>query len=209
MKTRLTFLFGLLVCIAACDVGVNKTIYVDDGETHRGGINSVNGGIMVGRNCTLLGSGRTVNGRIEIGTGSRVEDLQSVNGSVDVDENVAINGDIETVNGNITCGAGTEIDGGIMSINGRVRFIRTRVDRNVKTVNGNVTLEDSSTVKGDVVIEGRRRGGRSDNAITIRIVNSVVEGDVIVEDADANVRVYLSEGGKVLGEITNAEVIEE
>ena len=209
MKIRIDLLWGLLLWFSACDFGVNKTIYVDDGETRRGGINSVNGGIIVGKDCALMGSSRTVNGRIEIGSGSRVEDLQSVNGSVDVDEKVVVNGDIETVNGNITCGAGTEIDGGILSINGRVRMSGTVVGRDVKTINGNITVENESTVKGDIVIEGHRRGGKDSNQITIRIINSVIEGDVIVEDEDVNVRVYVSAGGKVLGTVKNAEVVEE
>lgn len=212
MKIRATLILNVLVLvlISACDVGVNKTIYVDDGETRRGGINSVNGGVIVGKDCTLKGSCRTVNGRIEIGAGSRVEDLMSVNGSIDVDENVEVRGDVETVNGNISCAAGVAIDGKVQSINGRLRLSGVTVERDLSSVNGDIILESQSSVKGDLVIEGRRRG-RSNNLheIRIRIVNSVVEGDILVEDKDANVTVYLSEGGKVLGKIENAEVVEE
>ncbi len=207
MKARLG-LFLTLLLSAACDVGVNKTIYVEDGETRRGGINSVNGGIIVGRDCTLLGSSRTVNGRIEIGPGSRVEDLQSVNGSIDLYENVVVNGDVETVNGNLFCGAGTEVEGSVQSINGRIRLDGAVVQRDVKTINGDITLENASTVKGDVVIKGRSRGGSRDQVI-VRIIHSTVEGDFIVEDENLNVRVYLGDGGKILGKIANAEVVEE
>ena len=210
MKARVALLCNLLALFSACDVGVNKTIYVEDGETRRGGINSVNGGVIVGKDCTLMGSSRTVNGRIEIGAGSRVEDLMSVNGSIDVDENVEVSGDVETVNGNISCAAGVEIDGKVQSINGRLRLSGATVHRELKTINGDITLEKQTTVKGDVVIEGRRRGQSEKwNQISIRVVNSVVEGDIIVEDEDANVRVYLSEGGKVLGKIEKAEIVEE
>ena len=37
---------------------------------------------------------------------------------------------------------------------------------------------------------------------------SVVEGDVIVRDPKRKVKVILSGGGKVLGEIENAEIVE-
>lgn len=209
-----SILYYSLLClfiffIFACDIGINRTIYIGDGETKRGDINSVNGSIIIGKECKVLGSSRTVNGRIEVGKQSQVEDLQSVNGGIQVDDGVRVAGDIETVNGGISCGREVEIAGGVKTINGKIRLFNTLVSRNVKTINGEITLEDQSRVRGDIVIEGKRRGFEDWNKLRIKIKNSLVEGDIRVEDADANVLVYLSDGGKVMGKIEHAEVIHE
>ncbi len=126
-----------------------------------------------------------------------------------MDDGVRVDGDIETVNGGVSCGRGVEIAGGVKTINGKIRLYSTLVSRDVKTINGEITLEDQSRVRGDIVIEGKRRGFEDWNKLTIKIKNSIVEGDIIVEDEDANVQVYLSDGGKVMGKIEHAEVINE
>ena len=64
--TRKILLMGLfsalLVLNCGCDASVNRSIHVGDGE-HSGGLNSVNGSIHVGSNCSVDGNCRTVNGR--------------------------------------------------------------------------------------------------------------------------------------------------
>ena len=61
MKRVLYFCWMYLAISLAgtCDVGINRTIYIEDGETKRGDINSVNGSIIIGKECKVLGSSRT------------------------------------------------------------------------------------------------------------------------------------------------------
>ena len=194
----------------ACRFGVNKTIYVEDGKTRNGSLNSVNGGIIIGEQCVVRGSSRSVNGRIEVGRESEVEDLQTVNGKIRIARDVKIDGDIESVNGSIRCGAGVNVDGRITAINGRIELDHTTVERDIHTTNGDITLEDNTKVKGDIVVEGKKGRGRGYHRLDIKISgDSVVEGRIIVKDRRRDVRVYLSNGGRVLGEVENAEVINE
>jgi hypothetical protein len=58
------------------------------------------------------------------------------------------------------------------------------------------------------VIKGKAKGGGKKKGLEITISeSSLVEGDIVVKDSDRKVKVILSGGGKVLGEIKNAEVI--
>jgi hypothetical protein len=59
------------------------------------------------------------------------------------------------------------------------------------------------------VIE-RKLGNGRDGPLVVRIDGgSTLEGDLIVEDADLDVKVYLRSGGRILGEVRNAELIRE
>ena len=195
------FLFTLFFA-SACGFGVNKTIYIEDGETRNGSLNSVNGGIIIGEQCVVRGSSRSVNGRIEVGRESEVEDLQTVNGKIRIAKDVKIDGDIESVNGSVRCGAGVNVDGRITVINGRIELERTTVERDIHTTNGDMTLEDNTKVKGDIVVEGKKGSGRDYHRLDIKISgNSVVEGKIIVKDRRRNVRVYLSNGAGFWGKL--------
>lgn len=208
------YLFPLFLIVllfaSACGFGINKTIYVRDGQTKNGSLNSVNGGIIIGKDCSVRGSSRSVNGRIEVGRESEVEDLQTVNGKIRIANDVKIDGDIESVNGSIRCGADAYVDGRITSINGRIKLERTTVKRDIHTTNGDITLEDNSKVKGDIVVQGKKGSGRDYHRLDIKISdNSIVEGRIIVKHRRRDVRVYLSNGGRVLGKVENAAVINE
>ncbi len=69
---------------------------------------------------------------------------------------------------------------------------------------------DHSVVKGDVVIEGKLGGTERSQTIEIEVAGgSIVEGDVVVRRTRAKVLLILREGGKVLGQIDGAEIIDE
>ena len=153
---------------------------------------------------------RSVNGRIEVGRESEVEDLQTVNGKIRIAGDVKIDGDIESVNGSIRCRSGLSPYRYNTAIHGRIELERTTVELDIHTTNGDITLEDNTKVKGDIVVEGKKGSGRDTSHLDIKISgNSVVEGKIIVKDRRRNVRVYLSNGGRVLGKVENAEVINE
>jgi DUF4097 and DUF4098 domain-containing protein YvlB len=207
-------IFGLIFILAiyllGCDISVNRSIHIRNGEIVRHSLNSVNGSVIVGSNCVIKGNCRSVNGRVAIGRNSDVSDLQSVNGRILVESNVTVDGDIESVNGSITCDQGVKIRGRISSINGSIDLDSTQVRRNIVIYNGNITISKKSVVQRDIVIKGSKSRSNSRRSLKIRIEDgSVVEGDIMVRDEDKKVEVYLSNGGKVSGRIEGAEVYEE
>ncbi|HXV77141.1 MAG TPA: hypothetical protein VD788_12560 [Candidatus Polarisedimenticolaceae bacterium] len=194
----------------ACNVSVNGPIHVADGETRENGLATVNGSLTVGRDCRIAGACSVVNGEIEIGEGSSVGGLNAVNGPIRVGPRVTVDGDVDSVNGPISLASGTIVGGEVSTINGPIELDGTTVGEHVRTVNGDLQLSRSSVVKGNVVIERKIGGVRADRPLTVLIdTGSVVEGDLIVEDPDLPVKVYLRHGGRVNGEIRNAEVVRD
>ncbi len=198
-----------LLFLAGCNAGVNRSFRVANGETVDSGFNSVNGTIRIGKDAEVKGSSHTVNGGISVDDGSRVRDLATVNGSIRLAGKVTVDGDLESVNGGVRCGSGTTVDGDVTTVNGDVDLEGTVIDGSVETINGEVTLRAGSRVKRDVVIE-RNRGSGDRRPLEIRVLEgSVIEGDVIVKSAKRKVKVVLSGGSEVQGEIDGAEVVRE
>jgi DUF4097 and DUF4098 domain-containing protein YvlB len=201
-------IFCLAICSFGCNVSVNESIRIRNGETHNGGFSTVNGSITIGDNCKIQGSCNTVNGRIEVGADTETEGLHTVNGSIDLAENTKAD-EVKTVNGGVTCDEGVVIKGNIGTVNGDIRLTKTIVKHDIETNNGDITLRDESRVLGDIYIE-ETNGRNNEHILVIRITgDSVVEGDIIVEDRDRKVEVYLLRGGKVLGDIKGAKIIDE
>ncbi|MBN1350833.1 hypothetical protein JXJ21_15550 [candidate division KSB1 bacterium] len=197
-----------IITTAGCNVSVNKSIRIKDGETVRRSLNTVNGKIIIGNECDVRGNCRSVNGRIEIGRNSRIQSLESVNGRIEIGSHVTVQGSIRSVNGNITCQAPVEIEGSITAVNGSVELNRGSVEGDITTHNGDISLLDHSRVRESIII--KHSNGLSDRRLKITIADdSLVEGDIIVEDDDIEVTVYLQRGGRVEGEIENAKVVEE
>jgi hypothetical protein len=83
------------------------------------------------------------------------------------------------------------------------------VQRDVRTVNGDIELRDKSVVKGDIVIEDKMGVSTRRRPIEIEVTGgSIIEGDVVVK-RDVDVRLILRDGGKVLGQVDGAEVIDK
>ncbi len=214
---------------AGCNVGVNKSIHIRDGETVNHGPKTVNGSIIIGNNCTIRGNCDTVNGRIKVGDNCEVRSLHTVNlgvsvgnhtvvegsiaavnGSITCGEEVKVDDDVTTVNGSIHCGKGVSIQGSVSNVNGDHTLIDTVVKGDLKTNTGDITLQENSIVEGDIIIRRSRSFFNRQRHLDIRISgNSEVKGDIIVEDNDLKVKVFLSGGGKVLGKIHDAEVVNE
>ena len=77
------------------------------------------------------------------------------------------------------------------------------------SVNGDIELRDNSVVKGDIVIEDKMGVSTRSHPIEIEVTGgSIIEGDVVVK-RNVDVRLILRDGGKVLGQIDGAEVIDE
>ncbi len=210
MKRYGVICLAVLFFIAGCRVSINKSISVDDGKTVGTSINTVNGSITIGSDCLVKGDCRSVNGGIRVGQDSKVKDLECVNGSIRLDASVRVNGSINAINGPVVCARDVAVRRDIDSVNGDIDLERTIVERDVTTYNGNITLTDASVVEGDVII--KKSKGKSDRPKRLVITvseGSEIQGDILVRDDERDVKVILSGGGRVLGRIRNAEVVEE
>ena len=224
--TAMTFI--ILACGASSDTGINKSIFVADGEHKTNGLRSVNGSISVGNEAIVEGDCSTVNGRITIGENSEVGEISCVNGSISLDRNskaeevscvngsitlggeVKIDGHVATVNGGIRCKREVEIAGNLETVNGDMQTEETYILGDMKRVNGDIDLLDQSVVKGNVIIDrDQRRPKHKDFKELIITVDSgsKIKGNIEVKGDKPNVTVVLAGGGEVLGEIINAEVV--
>jgi hypothetical protein len=185
-------LVGVLV-LGGCKIGSDSPIVVPDGESRTGlmTMTSVSGNVSIGKYCTIEATSRTINGLVKVGAQSKVEDLSTINGSIQTDE-------------------GVNVDGNVESVTGSIKLNQTVVQRDVRTVNGDIELRNKSVVKGDIVIKNKI------GVVTMRLRpveievtgGSIIEGDVVVE-RNVDVRLILRDGGKVLGQVYGAEVIDE
>lgn len=212
MKTfRILFALMVLGSFAyGIDLGLNKSFLISDGEVQGDGIATVNGNIKIGNNCRVRGTCSSVNGVIDVGVNSEVKHLQTVNGPISIDEKTHVRRDVKSVNGPVRCREGVEIKGSIKTVNGPIDLSRTHVFEDVTTYNGNLDFDHESIVEGDVVINDSHHGShdRRRDPIIINVKgHSKIMGDLIVEDEEIQVKVYLIDGGEIMGQVYNAEVI--
>jgi predicted acyltransferase (DUF342 family) len=209
-KAMMVWLFIATLGLTNCQVTVNQSIEIEDGKKIRNDLNTINGNIVIGRECLVQGTCRTVNGSIEVGEQAEVYELQTVNGSIRIGHDVTIEGDIQSINGSIRSRRGARIDGRISSVNSNIELEGTTVLRDLVTYNGDIILADSSIVHGDILVKRGRDHSGPPRRLTIRITNhSIVQGSIVVRDEAKRVTVDLAEGGTVKGQIQGAEKIEE
>ena len=223
------FSLAAFLVMPGCNVSVNKSIHIDDGETVDNSQSTVNGSIYIGSDCKVKGSCNTVNGKIKVGSNSEVRSLKTVNmgitigedsyvdgnastvnGSINCKAGVKIDGSATTVNGSIKCDSGAKINGDATTVNGKIELKKTVVKEDIRTHNGDITLMNESIVYGDIVIRRSHNITRRHRRLKISIAEgSIVKGDIINKDDDIDVKVYLTGGGKVIGKIRGAELIKE
>ncbi len=188
----------------------NSSVKVAAGETLRENLSSVNGSVTVGADADLQGDAETVNGSLSVNDGARTRNLSSVNGSVQVGSRVTVDGDIETVNGTLRVGDQSTVSGNVESVNGSIDLRGAVVERDIEIVNGKVVLDQGTQVQGSIIVRETRGRNNRRRILDIELRGgSSVDGDIIVEDEDRKVRVTLSDGSAVRGEIRGAEVVRE
>jgi len=211
MQRRIILLSILILAVAlpAAAEGFNSSIRIESGEVADRDLSTLNGGIRIGDGATVNGEAESVNGGIEIGRDARVASVSAVNGGIEIGAGTKIDGDVDTVNGPIEMERGSRARN-VGTVNGPVKLNGAEVEMDVSTYNGDVTLRDQASVGGSILIkEANSRSNRRDQVLRIYIEDgSTVEGDVIVEDEDLKVEVYLR-GGTVAGEIRGATVMEK
>ena len=205
-------LFSLLplIIIFACTTSINESVYVNDGEIREGDIICINGSIIIGQDCKVLGGCKAINGSIKIGKNSEVESIQSVNGPIYIDSNCTVNGNITAINGEVQTSSNVNIIGDVSSINGNISLENTKVTDNVETENGDIILTAASIVEKDILIKGKSKWSDDKRYVEIRLEQGAqVLGNIDVEDEKISVKIYLSNDSKILGDVINAEIVYE
>jgi DUF4097 and DUF4098 domain-containing protein YvlB len=138
-----------------------------------------------------------------------VDSVSVVNGSIKIGEGTVVDGDVSTVNGQITMERGSRARE-VASVNGKLNLSGVDVETDVSTYNGDVTLSDGTDVRGDIIIrDSKGNNSRRDKPLKIYIEDgSSVGGDVIVENDDLEVEVYMR-GGSVKGKLRGAKIKEK
>lgn len=156
--------------LAACDVSVNREVFVPAGAKGHHGATTVNGRITVGQDAEVVTDLRTVNGSVEVASGARLHDLDAVNGSIAVADDVAagriaaVNGDVvlgmrvklgkelRTVNGRLSVAGGSIVDGDVTTVNGPIELRGVTVRGQIANHAGDLRLLDGTLVEGDVTL---------------------------------------------------------
>jgi len=220
--------FIIMACGVSSDTGINKSIFVADGEHRSNGLRSVNGSITVGNDAIVEGNCSTVNGKITVGEnsevgevscvnggiyldrGSKIDDVSCVNGSITLGSEVKVKGDVRTVNGSISSKMFSHIAGSMETVNGDMLAKQTTIVGDVETVNGDIDLLENSVVQGMVIVDRESKKPRSKEYKELIITvgsGSKINGNIEVKGDEPNVTVVLAGGGEVLGEIINAKVV--
>lgn len=205
----LSFLIAIMTITLNAKTTVNKSIHVAEGERLSGGCTTVNGSIVVDEGAEVLGGCTTVNGSITVARNCIVRYLKSVNGTIRVQEETQVESDIESVNGAIQCEQGVRINGDIETVNGAIKLRGTEVEDDVTTYNGAISLSHGSIVHHDIIIKDSKGHNNRREPLRITIDDSIVEGDIINREDDIEVIVTLRNGGKVKGDIIDAQVEKE
>lgn len=211
MKTARFILLIIIPSLffAGCNLGINESYWIKDGETSHGSKNTINGNIRIGENSEVTGDCRTINGSIDVGSNSRTRDIETINGNISVGKDVMVRGDIKLINGSLHCASGVKVTGEVENINGEIKLEGTHVEDDLSTYNGDIRLYDNTIIRRNIIIKERHGFGPDHHDLLIEIDDSTVDGDIINKDSNTDVTVYLSRGGKVLGRIKDARVVNQ
>lgn len=223
--STLILLFSLIVNLSA-QTSVSKDIRIANGEKIDRKVSSVSGDITIGQKARVRASVSTVSGDIEIGAKARIEDIGSVSGDLSIAKGAQtysletvsgdihlygeneVEGTIKTVSGDVVGESGSKIKENIITVSGDIELDDTSLDGDITTVSGDISLFNGTYVSGDIIIK-RKNSPMQHVTGTMKVIidlNSVVHGSIKVSEPDTNVIVILSNGGKVDGDIVNAEV---
>ena len=84
----------------------------------------------------------------------------------------------------------------------------TVVEEDITTFDADIRLDNRSRVEGDIIIRRSPDDHGRHRQVRIEITGgSVVMGDILNRDENVDVRVYLSDGGRVEGRVRDVEII--
>ncbi len=203
----LTFLMLLVALPAAA--GINEPIKIEPGEVVNKDLSTINGRIQIGDGVSVHGEVESVNGAVRIGRDVEVDKVSAINGSVEIGEGTLVVDEVSTVNGAVFMGNGSRARE-VSTVNGQLQLEGVEVETDVSTYNGDVKLSSKTSVGGDILVKDPRgNNNRYRKPLRIYIEDgSSVRGNVIVENDDLEVEIYLR-GGSVKGEISGANIVEK
>ncbi|APF19833.1 DUF4097 family beta strand repeat-containing protein [Caldithrix abyssi] len=207
MKYLILFL-SAMVLMVGCEAEVNESITIETNRNVDKDLYTINGDIIIGDHCVINGALKSINGRIEIGRESKVEDIKSINGQVKIAENSKVAESVTVINGAVTLKANAVVGQDVNTVNGSIRLVRARVLGNVFTVNGDVFLEDKALVVGSIVVKGKTGEDEKRKVEIFLNDSSVVEGNIDGQKAEnTQILVYLDGSSQIKGDVINAELV--
>ena len=205
--------------LVGCDASINEDIRVNAGDTSIGGA-TINGNVIIEDAAVVEHGGiKTVNGRISVGKGARVNncatvngsvviadeartgDVKSINGDIKIARKAKIEGDIKLVNGRVSVDRGAHVDGDIGTINGHIKLTGSIVNGSLSNYNGGISVLDGTRVDGGLKIHEKKDGSRDEDPVIVVGRNAVIAGDL---EFERPVRLYIHNSAQV-GSITGAE----
>ena len=223
--SSLILLMGLTINLPAQST-ISSDIHISAGETVKRSVSTVSGDVIIGKKVKVLSSVSSVSGDIEIGAKAKVGDVTAVSGDISIGKGAStddietvsgdihlygqndIHGSVETVSGDVNCKAGSDIQENLSTVSGDIELDDVTLRSDLETVSGDISLFNGAVIEGDIIIN-RRFNPAFPIQGKLKVIidlNSVVMGSIIVKEPNTNVFVYLSNGGKVRGDIVNAEV---
>lgn len=204
MFSRTILVLSLALVLGACSA-LADSFSLADGSTHDDDISLVNGSIEIGADCRVNGEISNVNGRIQVGNGSRSLDISNVNGIIVLDDGVEVDGDISSVNGEIELGQNSRIAGEVAAVNGRI-----------SAAEGVVIEGQLSSVNGHIKLIGARAASLVTNNSSIHLdVGTVISGELRVRKnqgisfgADSPPKIVIGRNVEVAGPLTFEREVE-
>lgn len=210
---------AFVVLTSACSVHVNSSIKTGSNETVKHDLKTVNGSIKVAAGSVVEGVCKTVNGSVELGPGARadllktvngsikiksdatvVEDVETVNGRISAEDGSSIGGNIKTVNGGLELGNDVTVQGHVNLVNGTMKFHGAHVKGDATFRNGDVFFSGETVLEGNLNLDGKRQRDDNNDPVEIHLTDqAVIRGNIIVEDPDRKVVLYLSNDARVDG----------
>lgn len=222
----LTIILSGLMASVSGQSSVSSDIHIESGKKTLKKVSSVSGDISVGKKARIESLITTVSGDVEIGAKAQVENIRVVSGDISVAKGARtaslvtvsgdvhlygeneVNGSLETVSGDVNCESGSSIDEWLKTVSGDIELDDTFLKGDMTTVSGDISLFNGTVINGDIIIK-RKSSPLHSSMGKLKVIidlNSIVKGSVRVTEPNTNVIVYLSNGGKVEGDVINAEV---
>ncbi|KAA3617802.1 MAG: hypothetical protein D8M58_00360 [Calditrichaeota bacterium] len=210
MNNIVRFSFFAFLFLVSCDVNINKDFVIPDNTTVENDLISVNGNINIGENCIVEANLSTVNGNIEIKKFTRIESsIQTVNGNISIIEKVKVDGDITSLTGLIEINNSTVV-GNVSNISGDIEVNKIELDGDLISNFGKITIENNSEINGSVVIKANDEIPEKLRNVKIIISDSsVIQGDLVNDNRDVIVSVFIEEGSSIYGEIIDADLVDQ
>jgi DUF4097 and DUF4098 domain-containing protein YvlB len=146
-------LFSTLILLTGC----SSIQLSENTQSPNKSYSTVNGSINVGSSSSI-NNASTVNGSIYFDSNISIASAETVNGRISASKNLTASGSLVTVNGNIILQPNTKVAGRVETVNGDITLDGVEINHDVVTVNGDLFIVGNTHIKGNVLINNAGSG---------------------------------------------------